>query len=363
MIYADDVEALKEFFGLVILNAQKNMMPNELVEEKIIKSTFFDNLENGYLSFNKQLIEKEIAGILGLAVQDITTDLFSGDCFWLGEFYISLLFKYQKSFSFLFNYFPIDEAFGIFKIYHEMDNSQFYQLFEKRVKEKSLFSLLLAKNNLSLDEISLLSGINKNSIMKYASDNSFLFGAGFDNIYKLSSIFNVPLKTFVKNLNIYTDSSRFQFDKENTKYRLYFIYYLLSYFQPTIRKGNYKFDEQNNCFTDGVKTLEYDCLDLTNSFLFGNKDFREMVFIKIDEKAKELENIKNRVLVLFVYENVDVNPDDYKELNKHGFSNIYLVNKQYLFDVEKQKKRYISPMVNKALNNRAKEICGFDFAL
>ena len=101
MIHADDIEHLKDLFGLLLINAKTNGFPYSVLQEKIVNSDFINRLENNNLSFNRNNDDEIIAAKLDISKEEINIDQFNPRLYWMGEFYVSLFIRYQKPFSFL----------------------------------------------------------------------------------------------------------------------------------------------------------------------------------------------------------------------------------------------------------------------
>lgn len=92
-----------------------------------------------------------------------------------------------------------------------------------------------------MDKLSGLSGINRNSLMKYCQNNEHIYKAGLDTVYKLCMVLDVDINVFIEKLRFFSNSTRFEFDRANIVFRNSLGYYYACLFVPKIRNGNFRF--------------------------------------------------------------------------------------------------------------------------
>lgn len=347
MIIADEIEKLKDLFGLILLNGERYGFSDDVIEEKICKSSFFKDLENGDLFFNRQNLVDIIANVLELKTNQVSTTIFLSRSFWIGELYIRLFLRYHKSFSYLFLYLPIKEARKYFGLYHEMDFTQAYLLFENIESKNTILSLLLKKKNMTMDKLSVLTGINRNSLMKYCQNNKHIYKASLDTVYKLCNVLDTDIKVFIEKLRIFSDSMRFEFDRTNNVFRSYLGYYYACLYVPTIRNGNFKFVE-NGFVNDKNESIH----------VISVNDYVDSVaFIPL-----VYPNSNNNYLIIFIENKFDLSYLKFNVKNSDKFKNIYLINDFTFVDTLNNKEYKINYVEYKSLINRAKSEFKYDFA-
>lgn len=359
MILTNDINFLEELFALLFANAKDYGFSNQVLEDKITSSPFINTLEKGDANLYLTPMSKIIADILGINENKVATNTFDSVGFWLGYLYMKLFTIYRKSFNYIFLYLPIEKAENMFHLYHEMDWGQSFNRFEELEKECTILSKLLKIKKTTMDTLSIRTGINKNTIMKYCQDNEYIYGAGLDNIYSISTALDVDMSLFIRKLNIFTNSMTFEFDKENILYRSHLGFYLASIYVPHIRNGKFKYQDQKFTNEKGdyliVKTIEnFD--DFDEEVYFGLLTERNLLRISSSK-------YKNRkILVLFVNDCSDSKTNN-TYLDQSKFDEIYLIDRKYFFDVFKNKKREIDYLTYKSLIMRAKSKFKYDFAL
>ena len=211
------------------------------IEEYIVYSPFVIGLEN-----NQYDIESKIETVIELTYQVKSVKKEEADIsfkgLFLAESYFNLFLTYNRSFEYLFLYLPLEYLIDRYNVYHEMDFSNLKKDFEKMVKKTTLIKKIAVDRGIKLTEISKLTGINGNTIDRYARDDKYLYGASQQTIYRLSILFGVKENIFVSNLGVYLDQSIYLPSKSNKRYRDYLGYYFANYYDQRIseKKFHYK---------------------------------------------------------------------------------------------------------------------------
>ena len=305
------------------------------IEEHIIHSSFVNDLEN-----NEYNIESKIERIVGdtFNVSMVDADIsFKG--LYFAESYFRLFLYYNKSFEYLFLYWPLssfDEKYGI---YHEMDFSNLRNDFEKEVKKTTLLRKLSLDREIKLTEISKLTGINENTVVRYSRDDRYLYSASYENIYKLSTLFNVKENIFISNLAVYMDQSIYLFDKSNKVYRDYLGYYFANYYDKRINEDNYTYDKEKGIFVSdrGVKLIVI-------ADLFDN--------ISIER----INDIADKDSYVVIIPSGFFGDESYYEYLKDSKAlEIFALTQEFIYMVKREYKKEITDTVNRTLIIRAKE--------
>lgn len=215
------------------------------IEEHITSSSFINELEN-----NKYNIELKIENIVSTTYDTSLIEQveisFKG--LFLAESYFKLFINFNKSFEYIFLYWPLEYFIERYDIYHEMDFSNLKRDFIKQINETPLIKKIAKKRQIKLVEISKLTGISENTIDKLSRNDEAIYMTSFNNIYKLSKLFEVKENLFIKNLGVYLDSSIYLFDKTNDDFRNYLGLYYANYFDKRINENNFKYNKTENCF-------------------------------------------------------------------------------------------------------------------
>lgn len=307
------------------------------IEEHIISSSFINSLENNDYDIEskiERIVEQTFNVSLGGAQADIS---FKGLFF--AESYLKLFLYFNRSFEYIFLYWPLEFFVEKYGIYHEMDFSNLRRDFQKRVDEITLIKKLAQERQIKLVDISKLTGININTIDRYSRDDKYLFLASHDNIYKLSKLFDVKENLFISNLAVYLDQSVYLFDKSNKEYRSFLGLYFANYFDNRINEFDFKYDETNNRFIaeNGIKLIVV--ADSLNNLTLS----------KVNELAD-----KNTYLVLIPSGFFgDCSHFDY--LIESQTLEVFVLTQEYVYMVKRRSQKEITDTVNRSLIIRAKE--------
>jgi len=174
----------------------------ESVEQRLLKSEIIIGLENSDESFLNQPLEYLFMNTFNIEPPIKVFGLFNSLFYWVSEVYIRLFIKYKKSFSYLFLLLPLRKLIEMFELYHQMDFSETYSVFENLMKEKRILPLLINKNNLTMKKLSELTKINYNTIDFYCRSDEKLFSGSYANLLILSKALKVDGNIFLKELNI-----------------------------------------------------------------------------------------------------------------------------------------------------------------
>lgn len=367
MINVNDLSKISSLLSsLFFYGFSSGYSPKE-IEEKILKSEFIVELEKGDASYLYRCnLESIVGDIFKVSIPNdeiIKTNPLS---LWFGEIYTRLFFTFNKSFSFIFLYLPISEAEKIYPLYHEMDFSQVIDYFAKLIKQETIMTLLLKKHKLSARELSILTGINYNTIVSYARDNDVIYNAKFDSIFKISQILDVNINIFAKSINNFTSSGMYDFDKTNQKYRSYLGLMFASYFSSEVASRKYEYNEKENIFVFNEKVIKVLWTSISSGRENSNKENYEIENL-VGEYSKTipLEKRKDHVLIIFEYNQISLDPKPYLYLTrKYGFEKIFIINSENVLCVDdKCSSRKILETVNNAVINNAKRMIGGDFAV
>lgn len=307
------------------------------IEEHIVSSSFINELENNEYNIESK-IERIVKETYNVYLNDNKADIsFKGLFF--AESYFRLFLYLNKSFEYLFLYWPLslfDEKYGI---YHEMDFSNLKSDFETRVKETTLLKKLADDNQIKLIEISKLTGININTIKKYGQSDVSIYGASNENIHKLATLFSVKENIFVSNLGVYLDQSIYLFDNSNKDYRNFLGFYFTNFYDSRINEDDYSYDKANNCFIskNGVKIVVLvDSLD-------------NLVLSKLNNL------MDSNTYVVIIPSGFFGNEDDLDYLKEVNALDVFVLTQDYFYIIKKSKKKEITDTVNRSLIIRAKE--------
>lgn len=367
MINVNDLSKISSLLSSLFFYGFSSGYSSKTIEEKILKSEFINGLEKGDAScLCRGNLESIVGDIFKVSIPNdeiIKTNPLS---LWLGEIYTRLFFTFNKSFSFIFLYLPLSEAEKIYPLYHEIDFSQVIDYFAKLTKQETILTLLLKKHKLSARELSVLTGVNYNTIVSYTRDNDVIYNAKFDSIFKISQILDVNINIFAKSINNFTSSGMFDFDKTNQKYRSYLGLMFASYFSSEVATRKYEYNEKENIFVFNEKVIKVLLTSISSSRENSSKENREIDKLVGDySKMIPLEKRKDHILIIFEYNQISLDPKPYLYLTrKYGFEKIFIINSENVLCVDdKYWTRNILETLNNAAINNAKRMIAGDFAV
>jgi len=279
VIYKEDI--IRCLASLISYGINNNYSYS-FIEENILCSSFINNLENNKFDINKSY-EEYINEIYGINI--LKADI-SYKALFISESYINLFFNSNKSFEYIFLYWPLDIFIGKYNIYHEMDYSNLESDFYNIIKKEPLLKRLAKVKGIYLKDISKLTSININTINKYARDDKYINNASINNIYKLAKLFNVKENIFILNIGVYLDDSIYLNSNYYIKYRNYLGFYYASYFDKRIIEEEYKYDDINHQFKSLINNknikiliLKEEDIDINIINKNSNKDTYLIIFI------------------------------------------------------------------------------------
>lgn len=258
----------------------------------------------------------------------------------MAESYIKLFFDFNKSFEYIFLYWPLERFANNYGVYHEMDYSNLRNDFKEAISECTLLKKLAQKVGLKITEISKLTGINANSIDKYSRSDDALYGASNNTLYTLSMLFGVKTNIFATNLSVFLDNSIYLFDKSNDTLRSFLGMYFANYFDKRISEYDFEYQKRDNIFT-------------------SKKDKTILKVISINKANIDIEAInqiadENTYLVIFPHGYFDYSLDAFLFLKETKAKEIMIVTQENAYLIKKRKDKEITDTINRSLTVRAK---------
>ena len=366
MISVNDLDKISAFLSSIFYYGFSNGYSSTTIEERLINSKYISSLEKGSSAF---LIRETTESLIELVfnVQVNEEDLLQTNplSLWFGEVYTKLFFSFNKSFSFLFLFLPLSKAEDLFPLYHEMDYSQVVDYFAKMVEKENILTLLLKKKNISVRQLSALTGIKYYTLVGFTRNNENIYDAKFDSIFKISEILEVNINLFAKRINNFSNSEMYLFDKTNIKFRSILALYLVGYYSRTIKDRNYLYDGEQNEFRYKEKIFKMLYTSSSTSSEQSSGKNPE-IYSLIDEYSKGIP-LSERVshsLAIFEYNQKSDLVYSYLDLLDYGFENIFIINSRNILCISKQHYiSHISETVKNAMINQSKLAVGGDFAI
>ena len=305
------------------------------IEERIVSSPFVNALENNEYDIESK-IEKVVETTYNISLENKEADIsFKG--LFIAESYFKLFIHFNKSFEYIFLYWPLASFVEKYGVYHEMDFSNLKKDFESQIKDTTLLRKLAHDRQVKLVEISKLTGINENTIDKYSRNDKYLYGASHDNIYKLALLFGVKENIFISNLAIYLDQSIYLFNKKNTDYRNYLGLLFANYYDNRINELDFIYDRNNNCFKSeaGIK------------FIVIADSFNNLSTSKLSEF------VDSKTYVVMIPLGFFGDESWFSHMKDINAFDVLVLTQEYVYIVKKNLKKEITDTINRSLIIRA----------
>ena len=341
MIRAFYKENIIKCLAAVFTYGLNNCMSPKSIEEHITSSTFINDLENN--EFDIDLSPERCVTEVYKCQHNPKVDIsFKG--LFLSESYLNLFFFFNRSFEYLFLYWPLSLFVEKYQIYHEMDFSNIKSDFIKEVDKTPLLKKLSTDRGIKISEISRLTGISVNTLETYCRGDKYIYAAANDTIFKLSKLFGVKENIFISNLAVYLDRSIYLFDKSNQDYRNYLAFFFANYYDLRINEKEFVYKPNENCFMDKRSGLKIIIVSHENDELSVSQ-------------LKDLADEKT-YLIVFDFGHYYHSLEDYAYLKEINCVEVMLITQEDVFIIKKWVAREITDTINRSLIIRAKIASG-----
>lgn len=306
------------------------------IEEYFIHSPFVNDLENNEYNIESKL-EEVVAKTYNDKLEEEADITYKGLFF--AESYFRLFLHYNRSFEYLFLYWPLESFDQRYNVYHEMDFSNLRIDFDKEVKKNTLLRKLSLDREIKMTDISKLTGINEHTVVRYSRDDKYLYSASYENVYKLSTLFNVKENIFVSNLAVYMDQSIYLFDKSNKIYRDYLGFYYANYYDKRINENDFEYDKTKGHFisNSGIKLIVI--ADVLNNI-----------------SVERVDALSDQNTFVVIIPSGFFGDETYFEyLNDSRALEVFVLTQEFVYIVKRDVKKEITDTINRSLIIRAKE--------
>lgn len=262
-------------------------------------SDVIENIENNDESFLDRNIDFEKEKILGTKCLEYDWRI-SDLAYWIAEAYLRIFYRHRRSFEYIFLVLPIKEMILKFDLYHLEDFDSIVNLFSLIEGKSTLLNRLLKQEDLTIHELSELSGISKNTLMKYAKSDSYLYEGSFDKVMNIAKVFDVKPNIFLKDIRVHMSRIINIEENYNAEYRLYYYFTILCYFVSDLIYDDFVYNSKDNCFENIKKDQIAFVIENKSTYenalsVLNNKNFKEEnAYILLINKSDEMnEIIKN----------------------------------------------------------------------
>lgn len=128
-------------------------------------------------------------------------------CEWVADMYLHLQAETGFTFELLFLYIPLEKAYEMFPIYHEMDFSQSSNYLFQIIEKTTPLELLMKKKSVSGTELSKVINVPYATIMSIKNKSRDIKNLNALTMLKMTTFFNVRSETLLAiNVNDLTKS-------------------------------------------------------------------------------------------------------------------------------------------------------------
>lgn len=185
-------------FGKLFVLAKKNKLNFSSFSKSLIKYNI-NFLKFGVSVESIQNVFEHITGVV--PIYNDTYGVYD-DAYWCAFVYSRLSEILKKPLAYIICKMPVDILIDMYGIYHEADISMLVDRFNEISKNATILRSLCLMNKISLSKLSKLTGINKNTLVKYNASDSALYKASFEKVYNIRNYFDVDYSLFIERTNI-----------------------------------------------------------------------------------------------------------------------------------------------------------------
>lgn len=190
---------LIDYFCFVLSVGYKHHFPTTVVESRICKSPFFKLVLNGS---ETSLYETNDLSLIKQIFPEIPaeTQYFSYiETEWCAEMYIYLLDQTGLSLETIFAFLPLQKAYEMFFLYHELDLSQSKKYFDEMRINTSLISLRMKQLKLKNNEVAEATGLSASTINSLRNKKLNASKLNLNSAVLLSRILRIDVETLLEN--------------------------------------------------------------------------------------------------------------------------------------------------------------------
>ena len=200
MIENDKDKAI-DYVSKIISLAIEARIHLEIITDSISKSSLVKCLEkNEYSIIYSKTYYETFLDIFDVDyINDNTFMKYDGG-YWCGYVYMNIFYKYKKPLSYIFLKLPLSKLLDMYGIYHEMDISQVYEIFEKEAESDTIMGLLLKKHSISIKNLALKTTVSSRTISYYKNSDNNLYKGSFENVAKISNYLDEPSSLFLETI-------------------------------------------------------------------------------------------------------------------------------------------------------------------
>lgn len=194
----NDRELYIDRFSRIFVLAIEERINLDLINDVLSKSSLVRNIEkNDYSELYNNSILDIVKHYFGSNLIEDDSLYKYNDAYWCGMVYMYIFYKYRKPLSYIFLVLPLKKLLDMYDVYHEMDISAIYEVFEEISKQKTILQLLFEKHRINNAEIAKLAGVNISTIVHLKKSDNYLYAGSFNNVHRIALALNEPDNLFL----------------------------------------------------------------------------------------------------------------------------------------------------------------------
>lgn len=116
---------------------------------------------------------------------------------WIAQAYIYLQETFNISFELLFMYFPFKKMKEMFKLFHEMDNTNLATYLKELMNDKNPLAVAMENRKVSTKALATITGISANSLASYRYGRRSIKEISLENGIKIANALNIKPMTLL----------------------------------------------------------------------------------------------------------------------------------------------------------------------
>jgi len=172
---------------------------SKTVEKRIINSKYFSLFNSDFLDSQSYITSESL--IKNIFPEHNVTDFSHTylELEWCAMMYLFIISKTNYNFETMFTYIGLEEAIGMYNIYHEMDLTHSYNRFIELYKSKSIIKMRMNQLGLTNEEISKETSISPSMIDALKNRRRNIKKLEVEKAVKLAKYLDIQVETLLNN--------------------------------------------------------------------------------------------------------------------------------------------------------------------
>lgn len=194
----DIIELKDKFSDYLNKLYTNNKLSVDSISNTIIENNLFDFLEENktreFLSCSYEEFVYKLYKINSIYVNNSQIS----ELIWASKMYLTLSLNLNIPLKTIVLLCPLKQMLKLFEVNHETNDIQTIDYFKTNVLNKSILKALRKLRNVTVRQLSIMTGININTLNAYEKNNTNLYNASFSNIQLMIQALNVSCSFFKK---------------------------------------------------------------------------------------------------------------------------------------------------------------------